>query len=200
MFRLRATAVQPSNRRFHPSVHAQSHGRRQDVQIDIFASSTGEFNIISLNHMKKLKNVLSLERPVTLTTIDLASSESLDGMKVRHKPQAIRFVLRHRARLMSTSSRISSMRKLQNYISLYSVALNVLTQAFVCVKVGSGSCSCVSHRIFYVEMAGINHNLDQLFGVRALAHRGLLPFIGGLCGDHSPHRTTMTQTKRCPIF
>ena len=44
------------------------------------------------------------------------------------------------------------------------------------------------------------NNPDQLFGVGALAHRGLLPFIGGLCGDHSPHRTTMTQTKRCPIF
>ena len=29
---------------------------------------------------------------------------------------------------------------------------------------------------------------------------GSLPFIGGLCGDLSPHRTTMTQTKRCPIF
>ena len=43
-------------------------------------------------------------------------------------------------------------------------------------------------------------NLHQLFGVGALAHHGLLPFIGGLCGDHSPHRTTMTQTKRCPIF
>ena len=27
---------------------------------------------------------------------------------------------------------------------------------------------------------------DQLFGVGALAHRGLPPFIGGLCGDHSP--------------
>ena len=26
------------------------------------------------------------------------------------------------------------------------------------------------------------------------------PFIGGLCGDHSPHRTTMTQTKCCSIF
>ena len=49
---------------------------------DIFASSTGEFNIITLDHMKKLKDVLSLERPVTLTTMDLASSESLDGMKV----------------------------------------------------------------------------------------------------------------------
>ena len=43
-------------------------------------------------------------------------------------------------------------------------------------------------------------NPYQLFGVGALAPRGLPPFIGGLCGDHSPHRTTMTQTKRCPIF
>ena len=41
---------------------------------------------------------------------------------------------------------------------------------------------------------------DQLFRVGALAHRGLPPFIGGLCGDHSPHRTTMTQTKCCSIF
>ena len=40
---------------------------------------------------------------------------------------------------------------------------------------------------------------DRLFGVGALAPRGL-PFIGGLCGDLSPHRTTMTQTKRCPNF
>ena len=41
---------------------------------------------------------------------------------------------------------------------------------------------------------------DRLFGVGALAPRGLPPFLGGLCGDLSPHRTTMTQTKRCPIF
>ena len=40
----------------------------------------------------------------------------------------------------------------------------------------------------------------QLFGVGALAHRGLPPFIGGLCGDYSQHRTTMTQAKCCPIF
>ena len=26
------------------------------------------------------------------------------------------------------------------------------------------------------------------------------PLTGGLCGDLSPHRTTMTQTKCCPIF
>ena len=29
---------------------------------------------------------------------------------------------------------------------------------------------------------------------------GSSPFIGGLCGDHSPHRTTVTQTKRRPIL
>ena len=44
-------------------------------EIDIFASSTGEFNINTLDHMKKLKNVLSLETPDTFTTIDLAGSE-----------------------------------------------------------------------------------------------------------------------------
>ena len=42
--------------------------------------------------------------------------------------------------------------------------------------------------------------LDQLFGVGALAHRGLFPLTGGLCVDLSPHRTTMTQTKCCPIL
>ena len=51
-----------------------------------------------------------------------------------------------------------------------------------------------------MEIAGINHILHQLFGVGALAHRGLHPFKGGLCGDFSPHRTTMTQTKCCPFF
>ena len=40
----------------------------------------------------------------------------------------------------------------------------------------------------------------QLFGVGALAPRGLHPFIGVLCGDHSPHRTTMTQTKCCSFL
>ena len=43
-------------------------------------------------------------------------------------------------------------------------------------------------------------NLHQLFGVGALAHRGPLSLHRGLCGDHSPHSTTMTQTERCPIF
>ena len=36
------------------------------------------------------------------------------------------------------------------------------------------------------QVDDVIHNLDQLFGVGALAHRGLPPFIGGLCGDHSP--------------
>ena len=56
------------------------------------------------------------------------------------------------------------------------------------------------HRIFYVEIAGINHILDQLFGSRSPCASWAPPFIGGLCGDYSPHRTTMTQTKCCPIF
>ena len=43
-------------------------------------------------------------------------------------------------------------------------------------------------------------NPYQLFGVGALAPRGLPSFIGSLCGDHSPHRTTMTQTKCCSFF
>ena len=50
------------------------------------------------------------------------------------------------------------------------------------------------------QVDGVIHILYQLFGVGALAHRGLTPFIGGLCGDHSPHRTAMTQTKCCPIL
>ena len=62
-------------------------------EIKIFASSTGEFNIITLDHMKKLKNVLSLETLDTLTTIDLAGSEGLEGIKVDTvKPQKIVFV------------------------------------------------------------------------------------------------------------
>ena len=57
-------------------------------KIDIFASSTGEFNMITLGHMKKKKNVLSLETPVTLTTIDLAGSHGLEGMRIdTFKPQ-----------------------------------------------------------------------------------------------------------------
>ena len=59
-------------------------------EIDIFASSTGELNIITLDHMKKLKNVLPLETPDTLTTIDLAGSEGLEGMRIDTvKPQKI---------------------------------------------------------------------------------------------------------------
>ena len=62
-------------------------------QIDTFASSTGDFNIITLDHMKKLENLLSLRTPDTLTTIDLAGSQGLDGMKVDTvKPQIIVFV------------------------------------------------------------------------------------------------------------
>ena len=62
-------------------------------QIDTFASSTGDFNIITLDHMKKLEKLLSLRTPDTLTTIDLAGSQGLEGMKVDTvKPQKIVFV------------------------------------------------------------------------------------------------------------
>ena len=62
-------------------------------EIDTFASSTGDFNINILDHMKKLENLLSLRTPDTLTTIDLAGSQGLEGMKVDTvKPQKIVFV------------------------------------------------------------------------------------------------------------
>ena len=62
-------------------------------EIDTFASSTGDFNINILDHMKKLENLLSLRTPDTLTTIDLAGSEGLEGMKVDTvMPQKIVFV------------------------------------------------------------------------------------------------------------
>ena len=61
-------------------------------QINTFASSTGDFNVITLDHMKKLENLLSL-RTTALTTIDLAGSQGLEGMKVDTvKPQKIVFV------------------------------------------------------------------------------------------------------------
>ena len=44
-------------------------------------------------HMKKLENLLSLRTPDTLSTIDLAGSQGLEGMKVDTvKPQKIVFV------------------------------------------------------------------------------------------------------------
>ena len=44
-------------------------------------------------HMEKLENLLSLRTPDTLSTIDLAGSQGLEGMKVDTvKPQKIVFV------------------------------------------------------------------------------------------------------------
>ena len=43
--------------------------------------------------MKKLKKMLSLETPVTLTTIDLAGSEGMESLRIdTDKPQNIVFV------------------------------------------------------------------------------------------------------------
>ena len=51
------------------------------------------FDIITLDHMKKLMNVFSLETQDTLTTIDLAGSKGLEGIRVNTvKPQKIVFV------------------------------------------------------------------------------------------------------------
>ena len=58
--------------------------------------------------------------------------------------------------------------------------------------------SSISYCRRRVDLLGVHraHYLDQLFGVRALAHRGLLPFIGGLCGDHfpAPHHHDPNET------
>ena len=74
---------------------------------------------------------------------------------------------------------------------------------YLAATIGFSRLSIRNHmgiRSIAVEMFIIHILFDQLFGVGALAHRGLSPFTGGLCGDYSPHRTTMTQTKCCSIF
>ena len=72
---------------FEASCHCMLGSQMVDIgivvpEIDIFPYSTGEFNINTLDHMKKLKNVLSRESPDTLTTIDLAGSQGLEGMRI----------------------------------------------------------------------------------------------------------------------
>merc|ERR1712113_636551 len=52
-------------------------------EVDIFTSATGNFNIITLAHMKKMKN----------NAIDMAGLEGFPGIKVENiKPQVDRFV------------------------------------------------------------------------------------------------------------
>jgi len=63
-------------------------------EIDIFVSSTGNFNIITLDHMKKMKNNAIVGNIGHFDNeIDMAGLEGLEGMKVDNiKPQVDRFV------------------------------------------------------------------------------------------------------------
>ena len=73
----------------------------------------------------------------------------------------------------------------------------------------SGTLTLTLHRMVWGwdsdEIAENQHKFfkfipHQLFGVGALAHRGLPLYRGLVRGIISPHRTTMTQTKCCPIL
>jgi adenosylhomocysteinase len=63
-------------------------------EIDIFTSATGTFDIITLDHMKKMKNNAIVGNIGHFDNeIDMAGLEGLDGMKVENiKPQVDRFV------------------------------------------------------------------------------------------------------------
>jgi adenosylhomocysteinase len=63
-------------------------------EIDIFTSATGNFNIITLEHMKKMKNNAIVGNIGHFDNeIDMAGLENMPGMKVENiKPQVDRFV------------------------------------------------------------------------------------------------------------
>jgi len=63
-------------------------------EIDIFTSATGNFDIITLEHMKKMKNNAIVGNIGHFDNeIDMAGLEGLEGMKVENiKPQVDRFV------------------------------------------------------------------------------------------------------------
>jgi len=63
-------------------------------EIDIFTSCTGNFNIITLDHMKKMKNNAIVGNIGHFDNeIDMAGIENLEGMKIDNiKPQVDRFV------------------------------------------------------------------------------------------------------------
>jgi len=63
-------------------------------EIDIFVSSTGNFDIITLDHMKKMKNNAIVGNIGHFDNeIDMAGLEKMEGMKVENiKPQVDRFV------------------------------------------------------------------------------------------------------------
>merc|ERR1711943_445 len=63
-------------------------------EIDIFVSTTGNFNIITLDHMKKMKNNAIVGNIGHFDNeIDMAGLEGMQGIKVENiKPQVDRFV------------------------------------------------------------------------------------------------------------
>merc|ERR1711943_173706 len=63
-------------------------------EIDIFTSATGNFNIITLEHMKKMKNNAIVGNIGHFDNeIDMAGLEGFEGIKVENiKPQVDRFV------------------------------------------------------------------------------------------------------------
>merc|ERR1712187_756395 len=63
-------------------------------EIDIFTSATGNFNIITLEHVKKMKNNAIVGNIGHFDNeIDMAGLEKMEGMKVENiKPQVDRFV------------------------------------------------------------------------------------------------------------
>merc|ERR1712195_195955 len=63
-------------------------------EIDIFTSATGNFNIITLEHMKKMKNNAIVGNIGHFDNeIDMAGIEGMEGIKVENiKPQVDRFV------------------------------------------------------------------------------------------------------------
>merc|ERR1711959_3512 len=63
-------------------------------EIDIFTSATGNFNIITLDHMKKVKNNAIVGNIGHFDNeIDMAGLEGMEGMKIENiKPQVDRFV------------------------------------------------------------------------------------------------------------
>jgi len=64
------------------------------AEIDIFVSATGNFNIIRLEHMQKMKNNAIVGNIGHFDNeIDMAGLENLSGMKIENiKPQVDRFV------------------------------------------------------------------------------------------------------------
>ena len=62
-------------------------------EIDIFVSTTGNFNIITLEHMKKMKNNAIVGNIGHFDNeIDMAGLEGFEGIKVENiKPQVDRF-------------------------------------------------------------------------------------------------------------